>query len=69
MDDAFNIAESTHNLKWDNGRSLSLMPFEDSFTAIQEEQLYEKILGKLTSQTTGESHILVTDQNGGTARS
>ena len=25
-------------MKWDNGRSLSLMPFEDSFTVIQNEQ-------------------------------
>ena len=37
-------------MKWDNGRSLSLMPFEDSFTVIQneqqatpDEQLYEKL--------------------------
>ena len=37
-------------MKWENGRSLSLMPFEDSFTVIQneqqatpDEQLYEKL--------------------------
>ena len=37
-------------MKWDNGRSLSLMPFDDSFTVIQneqqsvlDEQLYEKV--------------------------
>ena len=37
-------------MKWDNGRGLSLMPFEDSFTVIQEqqhgtldEQLYDKL--------------------------
>ena len=37
-------------MKWDNGRLLSLMPFEDSFTVIQneqqatpDEQLYEKL--------------------------
>ena len=38
-------------MKWDNGKSLSLLPFEDSFTVIHEvrrgtpdEQLYDKLL-------------------------
>ena len=65
-DDAFNIAlrancglcgtvigvddQPSLLMKWDNGRSLSLMPFEDSFTVIPEEpqsvldeHLYEKV--------------------------
>ena len=25
-------------MKWDNGRSLSLMPFEDDFAVIEQEQ-------------------------------
>lgn len=53
-DDAFNIAlrancglcgtvigvddQPALLMKWDNGRSLSLMPFEDDFAVIEQEQ-------------------------------
>ena len=31
-------------MKWDNGRSLSLMPFEDDFAVIEQEQ--DMLLGQ-----------------------
>lgn len=46
-------------MKWDNGRGLSLMPFEDSFTVIQEQQpgFVAKLVGCFADGQTDEQLI------------